>query len=107
MLFPGLRVASAHVALTPSEAPAGSSTVVTVSLSHGCDGSSTTQISIPVLDEVETIAPGMNYGWKVETVADEEGETAWIQIPADGQDPDEFDDPTPSLTVTAPVEGGH
>ena len=165
MLFSGLGVASAHVSLTPGEAPAGSSTIVTLALSHGCDGSSTTQISISVPDEVETIAPGMNYGWTVETVADdaatpaadghdatgrtseiiytakeplpdgiydqfllqvrvpddmegdtlyfptiqtcEEGETAWIQIPADGQDPDELDDPAPSLTVTAPVEGGH
>lgn len=34
----------------------------------------------------------------------EEGETAWIQIPDEGQDSEELDAPAPSVTITAPDE---
>lgn len=37
----------------------------------------------------------------------EEGETAWIQIPDTGQDSEEMEAPAPSITITAPEEGGH
>lgn len=36
----------------------------------------------------------------------EQGETAWVQLPAEGQDADQLDHPAPSLTVTAPGEPG-
>ena len=32
----------------------------------------------------------------------EEGETAWVQTPAEGQDADELEAPAPQLTVTKP-----
>jgi uncharacterized protein YcnI len=39
----------------------------------------------------------------------EEGETAWVQIPEEGQSSDDLDAPAPGITVTAPSEdgGGH
>jgi uncharacterized protein YcnI len=38
----------------------------------------------------------------------EEGEAAWIEIPAEGQDGDDLESPAPSITVTEAEEGdGH
>jgi uncharacterized protein YcnI len=38
----------------------------------------------------------------------QEGESAWIEIPAEGESGDELEYPAPSMTVTAPEEnGGH
>jgi len=36
----------------------------------------------------------------------EEGEVAWIEIPAEGEDGEELKSPAPSVTVTAPEENG-
>lgn len=38
----------------------------------------------------------------------EEGETAWIQIPEDGEDADDLPEPAPAITVTEPEgDNGH
>ena len=37
----------------------------------------------------------------------EEGESAWVQIPADGQDPHELELPAPAVAVVAAGHGGH
>lgn len=38
----------------------------------------------------------------------EKGETAWIEVPAQGQSEDDLEAPAPSITITAPEdEGGH
>lgn len=37
----------------------------------------------------------------------EQGETAWVQIPEEGEDGDDLDAPAPSVTVTAPEEEEH
>ncbi len=37
----------------------------------------------------------------------EEGETAWVEIPAEGQDADELENPAPALTITEAGEGHH
>ena len=37
----------------------------------------------------------------------EKGETAWVQMPAEGQDPHELENPSPELEVTEAVEDGH
>lgn len=34
----------------------------------------------------------------------EKGETAWIEVPTDGQDPEELEHPAPALTITAAEE---
>ena len=36
----------------------------------------------------------------------EKGQTRWIQIPAEGENPDELEDPAPAVVLTA-AEGGH
>ncbi|QTV80640.1 YcnI family protein [Microbacterium sp. NIBRBAC000506063] len=37
----------------------------------------------------------------------EEGETGWVQIPADGQDPHDLEAPSPALSVVAASDSGH
>ncbi len=37
----------------------------------------------------------------------EKGETAWVDLPADGQDPEELEAPAPSITVTAAQATDH
>ena len=46
----GAAPAFAHVTVSPSVATAGSYTVLTVSVPHGCDGSPTTKVSIKIPD---------------------------------------------------------
>ena len=59
----GLAVAApagAHVSATPSTAAAGSYTVLTMSVPHGCDGSPTTKIEIQVPESVLSVTPTRN-----------------------------------------------
>ncbi|HWV24356.1 MAG TPA: YcnI family protein [Thermomicrobiales bacterium] len=172
LLLSGVGMASAHVTIKTDQTAAGSYTILTVGVPHGCEGSPTTRIDISVPEEIETIKPGMNYGWDVEVKRDEaatpaaatpesgehgessgriseiiytaktplpdefydqfllqvklpsdaegqtlyfpvvqtceEGETAWVQIPAEGQSGEELANPAPSVTITAPQDGaGH
>lgn len=37
----------------------------------------------------------------------EEGESAWVQLPAEGQDPHELELPAPAITVVAASDAGH
>jgi uncharacterized protein YcnI len=37
----------------------------------------------------------------------EEGETAWVEVPAEGQDADELESPAPAFEITAAEAGGH
>ena len=156
--------ASAHVTATPSSAAAGSSTVVTFSVGHGCEGSPTTKIEIQVPESVLSVTATRNPFYEVEptiekldepvadshgnevtertasitytattplpdgqrdtfqlsfTVPDaegevlafptiqtcEKGETAWTEVPAEGQDPHELESPAPSFEVL-PASGG-
>jgi uncharacterized protein YcnI len=161
--------ASAHVSVKPSSTAAGSSSILDFGIGHGCDGSSTTKITIQIPEGIASAKPVVDAAWTIETVTEpiaetpgtpaaghgaatervseisftakeplpdayydtvsvrvglpedavgqtiyfpvvqtcETGETAWIQIPAEGQDGEELDAPAPGLTVTEPVEGGH
>jgi uncharacterized protein YcnI len=159
--------ASAHVSGTPSETAAGSFTVLTMSVPHGCEGSPTTRIEIQVPESVLSVTPTRNAFYDVEAkiekldepVSDahgnevtertgsivytandplpegqrdtfelsfqvpdaagetlafptvqtcEKGETGWVEVPAEGQDPEELEFPAPSFEVTeASEEGGH
>jgi periplasmic copper chaperone A len=170
LLMSALAPASAHVSLKADTTATGSTGLLTFSFSHGCDGSATTEIAIAIPDTVRSVNPGMNYGWTIETVAEEaatpvgspvagdedhagegriteviytakepvpdgfydalvlkvalpedasgetvyfpviqtceDGETAWIEIPAEGQDADELESPAPSITLTDAEESG-
>jgi uncharacterized protein YcnI len=159
--------ASAHVTITPSETAAGSFTLLTVSVGHGCEGSPTTKITIQVPEGINSVTPTRNPLWSVdktivpldEPVTDAhgnevtervgevvytaetplpdgyrdsfelslqlpetpgetlvfptvqtcaQGETGWVEVPADGQDAEELERPAPTVTITeATGEDGH
>ena len=158
--------ASAHVTVTPSEAGAGSFTVLTVALSHGCDGSPTTALDVQIPEEVLSVSATRSAFWtaepQIETLDEpvtdshgnevtervasvrfeateplpdgvrdavelsfqvpdavgetlsfptiqecEEGETAWTQVPEEGQSGDELDTPAPGFVVTEATGDGH
>lgn len=61
--------ASAHVSVDPSSTAAGSYSVLTFALPHGCDGSATTAIAIDLPEGIESVTPTVNYGWDVSKVA--------------------------------------
>ena len=60
--------AAAHVTISPEEGAAGSYTVLTASLSHGCDGSPTTRITIRMPEQILSVAPTQNPSWTVRKV---------------------------------------
>ena len=153
--------AAAHVSIEQDEVSAGSSAIVTLAFSHGCEGSPTTQVRIQLPESIPTVSPTINANWDVEKVTEaldtpiegghgeqitervsevvytartpvadgfrdtfelsvtvpedaagqtiyfatiqtcEVGETAWIEIPAEGQDPDELAAPAPGILVVA------
>ena len=62
--------ASAHVTVTPSSTAAGSYTVLTFALSHGCEGSPTTALTFDIPESIASVAPTLNPNWTIEKVAD-------------------------------------
>lgn len=81
--------ASAHVHVDPADAAAGSSTVLTFTIGHGCDGSPTTAVSIQMPDEIVTAKPVVNAGWTaesqtepVEGVTDQNGDPVGERVSA-------------------------
>lgn len=158
--------ASAHVTAGGSTTEAGEYTVLTVSVPHGCEGSSTTKVAIKIPADVLAVTPTRNPFWDVSTTIDklakpttdahgntvtertgtvtytaktplpddqrdafelsfqipdkagevlafptvqtcEKGATAWVEVPAKGQDAEELEHPAPSLVITPDDEGDH
>ncbi|WP_129669070.1 DUF1775 domain-containing protein, partial [Phytoactinopolyspora endophytica] len=64
-------VAAAHVSVSPDEAPAGSYTVLTFAVPHGCDGAATTEVAIDIPDGVLGVTPTVNPNWDVEQLNDD------------------------------------
>ncbi len=52
--------AGAHVSITPEATAAGSFTVVTVSVPHGCEGSPTTKVAIQIPEDILAVTPTRN-----------------------------------------------
>lgn len=52
--------ALAHVSISPTEGSAGSYTVATLSVPHGCDGSPTTSITVKIPAELNAVTPTRN-----------------------------------------------
>ena len=61
--------ASAHVTVAPTSTAAGSYSVLTFSLAHGCEGSATTSVAIDIPESITSVAPTVNPNWDVEKVA--------------------------------------
>ena len=62
--------ASAHVEVEPSSTAAGSYSLLTFSLGHGCEGSATTGITIDVPESITSVTPTVNPGWDVTPLTD-------------------------------------
>lgn len=60
--------ASAHVTVTPTGTDAGSYTVLTFSVGHGCDGEATTAVAIQIPEPLNAVTPTVNPGWDLEKV---------------------------------------
>ncbi|CAD5990467.1 YcnI family protein [Agreia sp. COWG] len=60
--------ASAHVTVTPGATAAGSYTVLTFAVPHGCDGSPTTALTIDIPEGITTVTPTVNPNWTISKV---------------------------------------
>lgn len=69
LMLLGLGAASAHVDATPTETAAGSYSLVTFAVGHGCDGSSTTALTITLPDELNDATPTVNPNWTISKAA--------------------------------------
>lgn len=65
LMMLGLGNASAHVTATPTETAAGTYSLVTFSVGHGCKGSSTTAVTITLPDELISATPTVNPNWTI------------------------------------------
>lgn len=160
--------ANAHVGIAEGPVEAGSYSILTFGVPHGCDGTATTKIAIQIPEGINAVTPTRNSLYTVEKVMEdlatpisdshgnevtervtqviytattplpdgqrdafelslqipedaaastlyfptvqtcEQGETAWVQIPEEGQDPHALDAPAPGVEVVAATEGhGH
>lgn len=58
--------ASAHVTVTPSETAAGSYTVLTIALGHGCEGSPTTALDVQIPEQILSVTPARSPFWEAD-----------------------------------------
>ncbi len=59
--------ANAHVTVNPSNTAASSYSVLTFSVGHGCEGSSTTALTFTVPQAISSVTPTVNPGWTIES----------------------------------------
>jgi uncharacterized protein YcnI len=60
--------ASAHIGVAPTSTAAGSASVLTFALPHGCDGSATTAFAIDIPESITSVTPTVNPNWDVAKV---------------------------------------
>lgn len=75
LVFTGPGAASAHVTVEPDSTAAGSYTVMTVSVPHGCEGKPTEKVRIGLPDELSGITPSVNPNWKITSVHEDGDKT--------------------------------
>ncbi|MGO2141197.1 MAG: YcnI family copper-binding membrane protein [Leucobacter sp.] len=168
LVLGGAVAANAHVGITEGPVEAGSYSILTFGVPHGCDGSATTEVAIQIPEGINAVTPTRNSLYTVakvmedldtpiadshgnevtervaqvvytattplpdgqrdafelslqipEDAADstlyfptvqtcEQGETAWVQIPEEGQDGHDLDAPAPSVDIiAASATGSH
>lgn len=61
--------ASAHVTASATSTAAGSYTVVTFSVGHGCEGSPTTVVTIDIPESILSVTPTVNPNWTISKVS--------------------------------------
>jgi len=62
----GAGAASAHVSVTPSSTAAGSYSVLTFSVGHGCGTSPTTRLAVRLPEQIIAVTPTVNPNWTIE-----------------------------------------
>jgi len=77
----GIVPAYAHMAVVPSEVPAGSSFTAGFAVGHGCEGSPTTVVKMSIPAGVLSVKPVAKPGWEIEIVT---GDYATPQTLNDG-----------------------
>lgn len=94
--------ASAHVTITASETAAGAYTILTISVPHGCDGSSTTRIAIKMPDGITEVTPTRNAFYDLEKV------TTKLPEPVTAEDGDQITERVSEVvyTATTPLPDG-
>ncbi|NVM95762.1 YcnI family protein [Arthrobacter wenxiniae] len=91
----GLGAASAHVEATPTETAAGSYSLVTFSVSHGCNGSPTTSLKITLPGELNSVTPTVNPNWTISEATEK------FSTPRTLADGSKITERTSSVTYTA------
>ncbi|WP_083506891.1 YcnI family protein [Leucobacter sp. G161] len=168
LILGGAAAANAHVSIAEGPVEAGSYSILTLGVPHGCDGAATTKVAIQIPDGINAVTPTRNSLYTVEKVMEdldtpitdshgnevtervaqvvytatiplpdgqrdafelslqipedaadstlyfptvqtcEQGETAWVQIPEEGQDGHDLDTPAPGVDViAASATGSH
>ena len=94
--------AAAHVSIEEDEVVAGSSAIVTLAFSHGCEGSPTTEVRIQMPETIPTVSPTINANWDVEKV------TETLDTPIEGDHGEQITERVSEVVYTArtPVEDG-
>ena len=95
LMMLGLGSASAHVSATPTETAAGSYTVVSFAVGHGCDDSSTTSVTITLPEELNDATATVNPNWTISKV------TQKLDTPLALENGSKVTDRTESITYTA------
>lgn len=80
-------VAGAHVDVAPTEAPAGKATKLSMVIGHGCEGASTTSVTVQVPDSVKDATAGSVDGWKA---SNKKGQMKWTGGPLPDHDVQEL-----------------
>ncbi|SJN10462.1 Conserved membrane protein in copper uptake, YcnI [Leucobacter sp. 7(1)] len=166
LILGGAAAANAHVSIAEGPVEAGSYSILTLGVPHGCDGAATTKVAIQIPDGINAVTPTRNSLYTVEKVMEdldtpitdshgnevtervaqvvytattplpdgqrdafelslqipedaaettlyfptvqtcEQGETAWVQIPEEGQDGHDLDTPAPGVDVIAASAAG-
>lgn len=70
LLLAAAGAASAHVGIDPTSTAAGSSTLLTMSVPHGCNGSPTTKVAISLPSEITDATPTVNPNWTLDKVTE-------------------------------------
>lgn len=63
--------ASAHVTVDPSTTAAGSYTVLTIAVPHGCEESSTTKVAIKIPEQILSVTPTRNPFWDTQATIED------------------------------------
>lgn len=95
LMLVGLGSASAHVTGDPTTTSAGSYTLVSFSVGHGCEGSSTTSVKISLPEELNAATPTVNSNWTIST------ETQKFNEPKTLADGSKISQRTAAITYTA------